>query len=127
MPINDRITTPLQGVIAFAQQDFTTATNGITIPLKGLVSLAWFFVSTAWTSGTMTFKVQVSDDDSAWVDLDEKYVIRPSTVSITAASQVRKIGISGVDTEGRKYARLVTIGTVVLSGNCIAITEPDQR
>ena len=128
MPIFDNIATPLTAFKALAQQAFTTTTNGIGIPLKGLISLAWFFNCTAYTSGTMTFKIQVSDDNVTFVDLDEKYVIRPDApVQITAVDQIVKIGISGVDEQTQKYARIVTLGTVVLSGNAIAIADTDNR
>jgi hypothetical protein len=128
MPKIDNIATPLNAVIGLDQQAFTTTTNGATVALKGLVSLAWFFFCNAFTSGVMTFKIQVSADGSTWVDLDEKYVIRPNApVQITADNQIVKIGISGLDDENQKYARIVTLGTVVLSGCALAIGEPDAR
>lgn len=127
MPKYDNIATPLTPFIGLDQQAFTTTTNGVTIPLAGLVSLAWIFFCNAYTSGTMTFKIQVSPDDSNWYDLDEKYVIRPATASITADNQLKKIGMSGVTDPTYKYARLVTLGTVVLSGCALAIGLPDER
>jgi hypothetical protein len=128
MPNYDKIATPLSFLKGLDQQAFTTTTNGESIPLKGLMALAWVFFCNAYTSGTMTFKVQVSVDNSVWTDLDEKYVIRPNApVQINADDQIVKIGISGVDSENQKYARLVTLGTVVLSGCALAVCERDER
>ena len=128
MPKCDNIATPLNAVIGIDQQAITTPINGASVALKGLVSLAWFFFCNAYTSGTLTFAVEVSADNSTWVALDEKYVIRPNApVQITADNQIVKIGINGLDDEAQKYARLVTVGTVVLSGCALAIGEPDAR
>jgi hypothetical protein len=123
----DRFVTSVKKYVGFASQAITTPINGSAIPLKGLISLAWVVVCSAYTSGTMTFTVEVSPNGTTgWVALDSKYIIN-GLDAITSAGDIASIGISGIDLDTYTHARIVTVGTVVLTANCVVLcTEPDR-
>ena len=123
----DRLVTPIKKLVGFTSQAITVPINGAAIPLAGLISLAWVIACSAYTSGTMTFKVQVSPNGtSGWVDLDSKYVIN-SADAISSAGDIAHIGISGIDLDTYTHARIVTVGTVDLTANCLALAVEQTR
>jgi hypothetical protein len=109
----DRLTTPVTKEKALAHQAITTPVNGTSISLAGVVALNFTVLCTAYTSGTMTAKIEVSTDNSNWTALNTKYVT--GSISITAVDQCQSIGINGLDSESYTHIRLATVGTVVLS------------
>lgn len=127
MSMYDRFVTSVKKFVGFTSQAITTPIDGSAIPLKGLISLAWVIVCSAYTSGTMTFKVQTSPDGSTgWVDVDSKYVIN-SADAIGSAGDIASIGLSGIDDTDHTHARIVTVGTVVLTANCVVLADEHQR
>jgi hypothetical protein len=123
----DRFVTSVKKYVGFTSQAITTPIDGAAIPLKGLIALAWVIVCSAYTSGTMTFKVQLSPDGSTgWTDIDAKYIINGAD-AIGSAGDIASIGISGIDLSTYTHARIVTVGTVVLTASCVVLCdEPDR-
>jgi len=125
MAMYDRLTTSIEKAVGIDQQAITTPVNGASISLAGVVSLCWVFFCNAYTSGTMTFSIETYDG-SSWTALPAKYVIN-GDISITADNQVKSIGMSGLDLPANTHARLVTVGTVELSGCALALIEKVDR
>lgn len=127
MSMYDRFTTAVKKYVGFVNQAITTPINGDAIPLAGLVSIAWVIVCSAHTSGTMTFKIQLSPDGSTgWTDVDSKYITN-SADALNALGDIASIGLSGIDLSTYTHARIVTVNTVALSANCVVLASEAQR
>lgn len=127
MSMYDRFVTSVKKFVGFTSQAITTPINGSAIPLAGLISLAWVIVCSAYTSGTMTFNVELSPDGSTgWTSIDPKYLVNGAD-SIGSAGDIASIGISGIDLSTYTHARLVTVGTVALTANCVALASEPSR
>ena len=127
MSMYDRFTTAVKKYVGFVNQAITTPINGDAIPLAGLVSIAWVIVCSAYTSGNLTFKIQLSPNGtSGWVDVDAKYITN-SADALNALGDIASIGLSGIDLQDYTHARIVTVGTVALSANCVVLASEQSR
>jgi len=132
----DKIVNPLDFILGFNHQSVTTVTNGETIALAGVTAFAFLMSATAYTSGTAKFKLQVTIDDAAWVDLDSDYKIDPGGVEQTlgAIDTIAKLGASGLNAasllltnEQIKSVRVVQTETVVMDIVGFFIASRDKR
>lgn len=100
----------------------TTDANGTGIDALGYESaklvIAAGDIDLASTDETYAFKVQHSDDNSAWSD------ISGATTTVTADNQLKEIQILGIGTSVKRYLRAVLdVGGTTPSIPCSAVFE----
>lgn len=104
------------GVVpALAPTEYSAATNGETIDRKGFEKVAFAVVSGDAT-GSLTFKVQDSDDGTTFADADAKYIIGEAPAAIEADSAY-KLGYWG----HKRYQRIALTGTGTADVAAVAI------
>ena len=133
MPILDRLTNPVEKVLALAIASVTGGETGVAIDLTGVIALNFTVLCTAYTSGDATLDIETSADGSTgWASVSSKYLIRTQAVAgvddiIDAVDETLSIGLSGVDSEDQKFARLVVDGTIVMDVVAIAEISNNDR
>ena len=101
--------------------DVSSATNGNTIDLQGKGSALFLLNAHDLNSGTFTFKLQDSDDNSTWTDVDASWVSESANsvaFADTEDNSVKQIGYHGIE----RYVRCVcTPASPVGTNNLSAI------
>ena len=91
------------------------AENGTSVDLQGYNAVQAAFVSGAFTDGTFTPKLQESDDNSAWSDVDAADM--EGTLSALSANAVQRVGYKG----GKRYLRPVVTVSSATSGGALSV------
>jgi len=132
MPILDRLTNPVDKALALAVGSVTGGETGLAIDLAGVIALDFLVLVTAFTSGTATLDIELSPDGTTgWVSVDPKYLIQPKTAGVNdvldAVDETLSVGLSGVDLETQKFARVVIDGTIVMDVVALALIQRNDR
>lgn len=104
------------GVVpALAPTEYAAAANGLSVDRKGFEKVA-FAVTAGTASGSLSFKVQDSDDGVTFADADLKYIIGEAPAAIETG-KAYKLGYWG----HKRYSRIALTGTGSAEAAAIAI------
>ena len=90
---------------------------GNSIDTKGFESLTFLYEVGARTDGTFTVLIQDSNDDLAFADVVDTFLIGTES-SINTANTIKKIGYVGK----KRYVKLSFVASAVTSGATVSAT-----
>ena len=104
----------------------TTASNGNSIDTQGALRMRLAVISGTITDGSYTAKIQESDDESSWSDVDDSQVLGTKTFAATDDNTIRNLDVLST----KKYIRLVITPSGATTGgvfSAIAIIDPKLK